>query len=91
MRRRLVLLVILALLGSGTARVLTLPTAAACAASGRAVDPDGRHCVGPAGTSLLREHVLGTARKGEIMIPAVLVLAAALRLATWRDRADQVA
>jgi hypothetical protein len=55
--RRLILLVLLgAAIGVGL--LSRLPTADGCRASGRRVDPTGRHCLDGNGYVQLREHVI---------------------------------
>ena len=57
-RVRQALLAILALGALGLGLLAPFPTRERCRASGRAVDPTGRHCVASDGYVQLREHVL---------------------------------
>lgn len=70
--------------------IARLPTAAACSASGRAVDYSGRYCVELDGrTSQLREHVLGHTAEALVLAVALGGVVALLRWAVraaWRRR-----
>ena len=69
--RPLVVALIVAALGLGL--LALFPTRDACRASGREVDPTGRHCLAADGYVQLREHVLFHA--SEVLVAAAILIA----------------
>jgi hypothetical protein len=66
-------LIVAAIVASGW--ILSLPTKAECAASGRTVDPTERHCVSSSGYEQLEEHAAFHAT--QVALGVVVVLAGA--------------
>jgi hypothetical protein len=64
--------------------VFSLPSKSECIASGRIVDPSGRHCESSAGYEQLQEHALFHSR--EAVLGAVILLAIGYAVQRYRRR-----
>ena len=74
--------VVAAIVGFGW--VFSLPSKSECIASGRTVDPTGRHCESPAGYEQLQEHALFHSR--EVSWGAAILLATGYAVLRYRRR-----
>lgn len=88
MRWFIAVLAVAAMVGFGW--VFSLPSRAECVASGRVVDPTGRHCESAGDYQQLQEHALFHSR--EVLVGAAILGAVAyLVVRSRRRRSDRVA
>ena len=64
--------------------IVSLPNRTECLASGRVVDPTGRHCRSPGGFQQLQEHVLF--HTAEVLAGVAILVAGALIVHRFRRR-----
>ena len=67
--------------------ILTLPSKAECAGSGRVVDPTERHCIAAGGYQQLQEHAMFHATEIALGVAVLLVGGYAIRRAMRRHSA----
>jgi hypothetical protein len=85
---RVILVSALILAAAGFGWVFSLPSKAECVASGRIVDPTGRHCESPSGYEQLQEHALFHSR--DVVLGGAILFAAGYGVYRYRRRRKEV-